>query len=146
MSSPWGCSDSDEGLVTCVLPNRRYFGSVADKVASEALAASHHVHSHQQAKETRSGLDATGSPRLSRRKDLSRSRVLDAPVQQKPSSKRIWGRFRKRMGRRRGSGFARPTMRKRALSVSSPCLFDSLTLHCVTGAAQQQPAACPRKN
>ena len=65
--------------MTCVLPNRRYFGSVADKVASEALAASHHVHSHQQAKETRSGLDATGSPRLSRRKrivfSVSRSRV-----------------------------------------------------------------------
>lgn len=55
--------------MTCVLPNRRYFGSVADKVASEALAASHHVHSHQQAKETRSGLDATGSPRLSRRRN-----------------------------------------------------------------------------
>ena len=55
--------------MTCVLPNRRYFGSVADKVASEALAASHHVHSHQQANETRSGLDATGSPRLSRRKN-----------------------------------------------------------------------------
>ena len=56
--------------MTCVLPNRRYFGSVAViKVASEALAASHHVHSHQHAKETRSGLDATGSPRLSRRKN-----------------------------------------------------------------------------
>ena len=70
--------------MTCVLPNRRYFGSVADKVASEALAASHHVHSHQQAKETRSGLDATGSPRLSRRKKLSRSRVR--PVR----SERVW--------------------------------------------------------
>lgn len=77
--------------MTCVLPNRRYFGSVADKVASEALAASHHVHSHQQAKETRSGLDATGSPRLSRRKNCEqiqgpassqwkRVRELDAPL------------------------------------------------------------------
>ena len=66
MPSPWGCSDPGRELVVYVLPIRRYFGSVADnyKVASEALAANHHIHYHQ-ANEPGSGLDATGSPRLS---------------------------------------------------------------------------------